>query len=339
MKTIQFVGEGRHRLAEQPEPADPPDDGVILEVGAVGICGSDLRILSSPMQHPAAPGVVLGHEISGVVRAVGRDVGSVSEGDHVAIDPAKNCGLCRVCRAGIPESCPDKILHGIFQDGGLRRYAPLPEWSLVPVSREVRMSRAALVEPLSCVLVCVDRARPRPGEGAAVIGGGPMGLLYTAVLSLMGADPLLVYEPHEARRKLALECGASAVLDGSDLGSEAWTAATGSEDPPGYVVDAVGTLLEPAGELVDAGGRIVLIGYNIAARPSFNPSVLVEKAVSVRASNGGFYQAANAARLLERDDFRVDPVVSGEVGLEEFDRALDEMRGGLAGKIAVIPAA
>lgn len=339
MKAVQFIGEGEHVLADQPEPTEPPDDGVILEIGAVGICGSDLRILSSPMQHPAEPGVILGHEISGVVRAVGSGVDSVSEGNHVAIDPARNCGLCQVCRAGMPQSCPDKILHGIFQDGGLRRYAPLPEWSLVPISPEVSASRAALVEPLSCVLVCVDRARPLPGEGAAVIGGGPMGLLYAAVLSLAGADPLLVYEPHEARRELALECGASAVLDGSDFGLEAWSAATGSENPPGYVVDAVGTLLEPAGELVSAGGRVVLMGYNIAARPSFNPSILVEKAVSVYASNGGFYQAVNAARLLEREDFRAGPVISEEVGLEEFDRALEEMRGGRAGKIAVLPSA
>jgi threonine dehydrogenase-like Zn-dependent dehydrogenase len=94
MKAIQFVGEGHCRLVDSPEPTEPPNDGVIVDVAAVRICGTDLRILTSPIRHDAKPGIVLGHEIAGVVAAARSDVTSVSEGDHVAIDPAKNCGLC-----------------------------------------------------------------------------------------------------------------------------------------------------------------------------------------------------------------------------------------------------
>jgi threonine dehydrogenase-like Zn-dependent dehydrogenase len=337
MKAIQFVGEGQYRLVDLAEPTEPPNDGVIVEVEAVGICGTDLRILTSPMQHDAKPGIVLGHEIAGVVAAVGSDVTSVSEGDHVAIDPAKNCGLCRVCRRGIPESCPNKIVHGIFEDGGLRRLAPLPEWSLVPIDDSLPWRKAALVEPLSCVLAGISHATPVPGESAAVFGGGPIGLLYAAVLSSMGVEPVVVYEPHAARRELALGCGVSTVLEGGDFSAELWSKTTGRNDPPSYVVDAVGTLLDPAAQLVDLGGRIVIMGYNILAQPQFNQSVLVEKIVSVHAANGGFRHAAAAARTLEIGKAKVDPIVAKDMDLEDFDVALDEMRAGRVGKVVVRP--
>jgi threonine dehydrogenase-like Zn-dependent dehydrogenase len=338
MQAIRFTGEGQHALVDLPEPDGCSPGEVLIEVAAIGICGSDLLILSSPQRHPATPGIVLGHEFAGTVRAVGDGVGSVRPGDHVVIDPARGCGLCRLCRLGRPEGCPDQVLHGIFQDGGMRRYATLPEWATIRVAESLAWRRAVLTEPLSCVLRAVQRARPGPGESAAVLGAGPIGQLFVAVLARHGLWPLAAYEPAAYRREMALVSGATHVLDSSDLSAAAFRSATGAASPPSLVVDATGILLDRAVELVDHAGTVLCFGYNQAARPPVHTALVVDGVLRIQGSAGGFGTAAIAARLLEGGELAVDHILSEERPLTEIDAALADMRAGRAGKVVLRPA-
>lgn len=338
MLAITFLGEGRHALVERPEPEEPAPDGAIVEVAAAGICGSDLQILARPQRHPATPGIVLGHEFCGVVRAVGAEVTHVRPGDRVAIDPARGCGTCAYCKRGEPEGCPDQIQHGIFQDGGMTRLAAMPGWSLLPFPGELPWARAALTEPLSVVLAGARRVPPRPGETAAVIGAGPIGLLFCAVLSSMGVSPLVTFELSARRRELSLACGATHTVDATDGISRAgYQRATGAPLPPALVVDATGSLLDRAVELVDHGGRILCVGYNPSARPAIDTARVVDGTIAIRGTAGGFGTAALALELLAAGRLPVDALVTDELPLGEIDRALEEMRAGRAGKIVLRP--
>lgn len=338
MRAITFVGEGRHALLDRPEPDEPAPDGAVVEVAAAGICGSDLHILSQPQRHPATAGIVLGHEFCGTVRAVGSLVTHVKPGDHVAIDPARGCGTCGYCLRGEPEGCPDQVVHGIFQDGGMTRLAPMPGWSLLPFPGELPWARAALTEPLSVVLAGVRRVPPRVGESAAVLGAGPIGLLFCAVLSTMGVEPLIAYEPAPRRRELALACGATHAGDAEDgIDTDGYRRMTGARTPPSLVVDATGFLLDRAVELVDHGGRILCVGYNATARPAVNVARVVDGTIAVRGTAGGFGTAALALELLANGRLPVDGLVTDELPLEGIDEALVEMRAGRAGKVVLRP--
>ena len=118
MLAAVFKGEGRLEVEQRPVPKIQRDDDVILQVGAVGLCGSDLHIIDRPQGHPAKPGVIMGHEFAGRVVAVGEGVEGLNPGDHVAVDPNPGCGRCKMCRRGFPNACiplftnPESLLPG-----------------------------------------------------------------------------------------------------------------------------------------------------------------------------------------------------------------------------------
>jgi (R,R)-butanediol dehydrogenase/meso-butanediol dehydrogenase/diacetyl reductase len=337
MRAITHLGDGRHVLSERAQPDEPPRDGAIVEVAAAGICGSDLLILSRPPRHPAALGIVLGHEFGGTVRAVGADVRHVRPGDRVVIDPAVGCGTCPWCRRGQPEGCPDQVHLGITVDGGFTPYAVVPGWAVVPLHADVPWARAVLNEPVGVVLAGLARVPPQPGESAAVLGAGPIGLLFCALLSSMGVAPLVAYEPRPRRRELALACGATHALEPEAATPAGYREGSGARIPPSLVVDATGFLLDRAVELVDHGGRVLCVGYDTSARPAINVARLVDGTIAIRGTAGGFHQAARARDLLASGRLPVDAVVTDELPLDEVDHALAEMRAGRAGKVVLRP--
>ncbi len=337
MRAVTFVGDGRHVLVERPEPEQPARDAALVEVAAIGICGSDLLILSQPQRHPATEGIILGHEFAGRVRAVGEEVAHVRPGDRVVIDPARGCGTCPRCLRGQPEGCPGQVHLGISCDGGMAAVVEVPGWALLPMTEALSWARAALNEPLGVALAGVGRLAPRAGESAVVLGGGPIGLLFCAVLHLLGVSPLVVVEPHAFRRELARSCGATHVLEPSDADVAGYLRATGASAPPSLVVDATGFLLDRAVSLVDHGGRILCVGYDASARPAIDVARVVDGTITIQGTAGGFHQAATAHRLLGDPRLPVDRLVTHELPLDAIDEALAELRAGRAGKIVLVP--
>jgi threonine dehydrogenase-like Zn-dependent dehydrogenase len=226
---------------------------------------------------------------------------------------------------------------GLTVDGGFTSLAVVPGWALVPIGADVPWARAVLNEPLGVALGGVARVPPQPGESAAVLGGGPIGLLFCAVLASMGVAPLVVYEPRARRRELALACGATHALEPDEATPAGYRAGTGAAGQPSLVVDATGFLLDRAVELVDHGGRVLCVGYDTAARPGVNVARIVDGTITVQGTAGGFHQAAKARDLLASGRLPVDAVVTDELPLEDVDHALAEMRAGRAGKIVLRP--
>jgi 2-desacetyl-2-hydroxyethyl bacteriochlorophyllide A dehydrogenase len=335
VRAAVFAEVGRIAVEERPEPAVTRPDEVVVDVEACGVCGTDLHILDVPPTHPATLGVVLGHEIVGIVSEAANDLLSPAVGDRVVVAPNLWCGHCAWCHRGLRNQCENMTTVGIFVDGGLAPRVRVPARACHRISSALPAHVAALAEPLSTVVHGARQARAFPGETSVVLGAGPVGLMFTALLSASGAR-VLVVEPAEERAELARTLGADRVVDpsaegvGSVVRDE--TDGLGAE----VVIDAVGSQLASALAVVGKGGRVVLFGMNTEARTAIAQARITRDEITVLGSYVGQDVFPDAIRILERGRIDLSPLVTHRVAVEELPGALGELRAGRAAKVEVL---
>lgn len=332
MRAAVFHGDGRFSIEARPIPEPSPGD-VLIEVEACGICGSDVQILNVPPGHPATPGVVLGHEFVGHVRALGEGVRDLPLDLRVVVDPDPKCGACGPCRAGRPANCERIVALGVYRDGALARFVTTPANTCHPIDDGVPAELAALVEPLACVINATNRAALRPGERAVVFGAGAIGCLFTAVLRAAGAGRIVVVEPSPDRAPVARAVGADEVVTPAG-----WTEAAGDLMPGGadVVVDAVGSQFAAAIAAAAMGGRVALFGMNQNARPAIHQVEITEKGLSIFGTYITNFTFPAAIRLIESGlDLR--PLLSAVLPLERLADGIAGIRSGTAVKVVITP--
>lgn len=199
MRAIAYTAPGSLELVDRPEPAPAPGH-VIVEVAALGICGTDLLIWQGGMERVVPP-VVIGHEFSGTVVDAG-DVAGIARGLRVAVEPLLNCGECAPCRRGDYNVCVRLGLLGIDADGAAARRVQVPAHRLHPIPAELSLRDAALVEPTAVALHMYGRSGARPGDTVLIVGGGPIGALVAAVARAKSAGRVVISEPNHTRRGL-----------------------------------------------------------------------------------------------------------------------------------------
>jgi len=229
-------------VRDVPFPTVAPNE-VLVRVGAVGLCGTDAHIFAGhanyntdeygqPIPFEVQP-QVLGHEISGYIEEAGREVRDLKSGDRVVVDQGLNCvsmrrtPLCEYCRTGDSHQCEFYAEHGITGlPGGLAEFIVVPAVNAIPIRSDLNMAEAAMAEPLGCIIHSADavaRAQARYHlNGAAprvrsvlICGAGPAGLMFAQyVRRVLGYDGLLlVSEPNQEKRALALSFGADHAID------------------------------------------------------------------------------------------------------------------------------
>jgi 2-desacetyl-2-hydroxyethyl bacteriochlorophyllide A dehydrogenase len=315
---------GTLRIEEREEPRIQAADEVLVDVEACGICGTDLHILSRPPSHPANVGVVLGHEFTGRVADAGPSVIGFSPGERVVVAPNLWCGECSYCRRGRRNQCERGTTYGIFIDGGLAPRVAVKSRACYPISGDLPAHVAALAEPLSTVVHGVQQAAVFPGETALVIGAGPIGALFCALLSAGGAVVTAV-EPTPERARLARRLGAVAVVGPGE------SAGFGAD----VVVDAVGSQMPAALDAVRKGGRVLLFGMNERARAEIAQSRITRDELTVVGSYVGQDVFPAAARLLEQGRIDFAALVTHRVAVDELPQAVEELRAGRALKVVV----
>ena len=231
----------------------------LLDVAAVGLCGSDLHyykdggIGSAVIAEPFVPG----HEFSGWLTEDLPELG-LGRGALVAVDPNQACGHCEHCRSGHPNLCPEVVFIGAPpHDGAMTERIWVPKSQIVAVPQDFSPSDAVMLEPLGVAIHAVDLAKPRLLERVALIGCGPIGLLILQVLRTAGVGEILACDPQPHRRELALRLGASkAGASVADIAE--WTKGEGLP----LVIEAT-TAPEGFRDAIRAariGGRVVLVG-------------------------------------------------------------------------------
>ncbi|MFN8218360.1 MAG: alcohol dehydrogenase catalytic domain-containing protein [Solirubrobacterales bacterium] len=336
MSALRYAGEGAFEIFST-FPPEPGPGEVSISVRACGICGTDLQVLAHPQGHPARPGVILGHEFAGEVTAVGDGVdSSVVPGTRVVVAPDLGCGHCPECRLGQPMSCGEQVNLGINRDGGFADHATVPSACCYPLPDRLGWVEASLVEPLACVPEALGRVQWRTGpRSAAVVGGGPMGVLATAALAGAGVAPLVAFEPSKLRRALLERCGASATADGSEVAPDVYRALTHGDRAPSLVFNATGHLLAECIELAAPRGTVVQLGYARQATVVMEPRRLVEKGLVVIGSNGTEFASQAGLEKAAGGELPLSKMVTARIGLSEFGSMSDRMRAGLEGKVVV----
>lgn len=213
MKGTYFLGNQAFETRELPEH-DLAADEVLIRVAACGVCGTDVHIYHGDKgSADVIPPVVLGHELAGVVEAVGSAVDKLSVGDHVTIDPNIYCGKCHYCRKGKKQLCTNLFAIGVNRNGGFADHCYAPQAQCYKLDKDIPLAYGAMAEPLACCLHGIDRADLQVGDTVCVIGGGAIGLLMVQLAKLSGASRVILSEPVAMRREIGLSVGADWVID------------------------------------------------------------------------------------------------------------------------------
>jgi 2-desacetyl-2-hydroxyethyl bacteriochlorophyllide A dehydrogenase len=178
-------------VLEQIEPLPPGPGEVQIAVAYCGICGTDMHVFHGHMDARVGTRRVIGHEMSGVVAALGEGVEGLSAGDKVVVRPLVHCGRCPACEAGHSHICHNLKFLGLDTDGALQERWTVPAHTVHRLPASMPLRHAALVEPLAVACHDVRLGRVRGGETALVIGGGPIGMLVAMVARQAGARVVL----------------------------------------------------------------------------------------------------------------------------------------------------
>lgn len=218
MLAAVYHGPEELRLEACPIPAISPGEA-LLRVVSTGICGTDLRILHE-RHRMYTPGTVRipDHEVVGDIVQIGHAVRGLEVSERVFVAPNMGCGHCRQCISGNNNLCTNYDAIGITLDGSFAEYMRIPaaaisQGNLIPVSKDVNPSAAALIEPFACVLRGQDALHVQPGEVVLIIGAGPIGSMHALLAYLRGASRVIVSELNPKRVAQATKLGADRVVN------------------------------------------------------------------------------------------------------------------------------
>ena len=318
------------------------DDDVLLKVGAVSVCGSDVHQAYNTQSWPVNVPVTLGHEFGGTVAQTGRAVKHFREGDRVVSETAAViCGECLLCRTGRYNLCPERKGFGYGINGAMASYVKVPARCLHLIPDTLPFGLACLAEPHSVAYnaMCVN-STIRPGDLVVVLGPGPIGLLCARMAALAGADPLIVVglSGDAARLETATRLGATRVVNAqaenveevvrgfSPLGADLVCDASGASRP----LDLALLLARPDGQVIKVGWSPDLVAINL------NP--LVQKNVRLQGSfSHNFPIWERVIHLLDRRSTLPDEIVGLTSSLDGWRGAFDAMHEGRVIKSVLIP--
>lgn len=302
-------------VQQRPDPTPGPWEAVV-RVEAVGVCGSDTayykvgRIGGWVVDGP----LVLGHEVAGVVAAVGSQVSNVAVGDRVAIEPGTPCRNCHECMAGRYHLCPNLVfLATPPYDGALMERMAIDARNLYPIPDSMSFEEAALVEPLSVGIWGCKRAGLRPGDDVLVTGAGPVGLLAAATARAFGAGSVTVTDVSRFRLDLATEMGFETEQSGSPT-DRTFDVLVECSGAPGVLGEAM-RRLRPA-------GRAAMIGMPKEKAVAMPLSELTVNEVTLSLVNRYNHTWPLAIELIASGRLDVKRLVTHHFGLAETAQAL-----------------
>lgn len=327
MQAARLYGSADLRLEEVVPPAQPGPGQVLISVGAVGICGSDLhmyetgRIGTTVVETP----LVLGHEFGGTVLQIGPNAldghaQPLRVGQRVAVDPQVWCGRCRQCEEGHPNLCPNHRFYGVWpDDGALRGQMVVEARNCFPVPESFSEATVALLETLGVAIHAVDLGKLRVADSVGVLGCGPVGLLILRLAKLSGANPIYAFDRFSWRVHKALEWGATG----------AWTLDQGRPEQQVSDLDVVfeaawaDESVQQAAEITRPGGRVVLVGIPPDDRLYLSHSTARRKGLTLMMARRMKHTYPRAIKLVESGQVKLEELVTHRFGLGQAPQAFD----------------
>lgn len=327
MRAAAYVGNGSIEETEL-TPTSPAANEVQIRVAYVGLCGTDLHILHGDMDARVARPAIIGHEMSGVVAAIGSGVTQISVGDPVTVMPLDWDGTCPACTAGNEHICQNLNFIGVDSPGALQEFWNVPAKTVVALPAGLSLEHAALVEPVAVAVHDVRRADIRYGEKVVVIGGGPIGLLIATTAREFGGD-VVVIEIDAARRRLIGSLG-FATLDPTATDQvawvEEWTGGAGAD--AAFEVSGAAAAVLGATSLVRVRGRLTVVAIHPQPRPMDLQRLFWRELTILGARVYERRDFEMAVQLLDRGVIPADTLITDTVPLERTADAFASLTGG-----------
>jgi L-iditol 2-dehydrogenase len=301
MKTAELIAPRTFRQTEM-SIEDPGPGQLQVQVGAVGVCGSDLHaysvgaVGSTPNVYP----MVLGHEPSGTIVKLGSGVTGFAVGDRGALEPALYCYHCEFCLTGHHNVCANiRFLSNPNCPGFFRERVNLPASNFVPIPAEMSFEAATLAEPLAIALHSLRLTSIGAGEHVAVIGAGPIGLLTVAALRASNAGKIWAIEPLEHRRELALKMGAHVALEPEFAVQEILRDTKNRGADCAIDCAANERTTDQAVQMTRNAGRIALTGIHSMPFVSLDGSAMRRKELAIYNVRRSNHETKDALQLLQ----------------------------------------
>jgi L-iditol 2-dehydrogenase len=305
-------------IEERDIPSPEPHE-VLVQVKSVGICGSDIhyfehgRIGSFIVEGP----LILGHEASGQVVAVGSAVTDIAPGTRVALEPGVPCGECEQCIADRYNLCPEVVFFATPPiDGAFAQYVTLDRAFVHPVPDHVSYDAAALMEPLSVGIWANRKAETTKGSRVLIAGAGPIGIVVALVARAHGADTIVITDTNPSRRDTATAMGFTAVDPVTDD--------PGSSGLFDAFVDCSGasTAIAQGIRAAAPAGRVILVGMSPNGTIEVPLDIIQRREVWLTGTFRYAHTYPTAVELVSSGAIDLDALVSRTFTLDEVDQAL-----------------
>lgn len=330
MKSARLHGPRDLRIEDISDPTAPRAGEVLIRVGAVGICGSDLHmyadgrigdtVFSSPL--------VLGHEFMGTVTAVGEGAldgyqNPLHEGQRVAVDPSSPCYHCEMCEQGHPNLCPNHTFYGVYPtNGALQECMIVNARNCFPIPDSISDGGGTLLETLGIAIHSIDLGKLRVANSVAVIGCGPVGMLILRLAKVAGAAPVFAFDKLPWRVEKARQWGAQAYnVNEVDPLQTLMDATSGRGVDVVFEAAWADESVQLAADMARIGGRVVLVGIPGDDRLQLQHSTARRKGLTLMMVRRMKHTYPRAIQLATSGAVDLDDLISETVTLDQASAA------------------
>ncbi len=329
MKALVYIEPLRVEYTDVPAPTISDDD-VLVRIKACGVCGSDVQGYTGKTGRRIPP-LIMGHEASGIVESLGKNVKDFKPGERVCFDSTVYCNKCDPCKRGLYNRCEKRQVLGVStadfkRHGAFAEYIAVPWWIVSKIPDHLSFTHAALLEPVSIAMHAANRAPISGSDTLVVIGAGTIGLLILQAAKLKGSQKVIVSDINEFRRDTAIKLNADIVLNPTTSNlKEAVFSETESKGAD-VTFEAVGyaNTFADAISVTKTGGHLVAVG-NLQKMVEFDLQELVARELTFTGSYASAGEFRDCIDLVASGKINVEPLISDVLPLKDGPSAFDRL--------------
>lgn len=336
MKAAVYYGVHDLRVEEVPI-RELADNEVLIKVKFCGVCGTDIHIFNGDGgSFEVAPPLIPGHEFSGVVEKIGSKCDRIKVGDRVTGDPNCMCGECYFCKNGKQHFCTNNIGYGTTADGGFAEYVVMQERQVYTFAEDLSFLEAAMAEPMSCCLNGIDLCHIKSGDTVLVMGGGPIGIIMLQLAKYAGAAKLILSEPVEEKRELAMKLGATKTIN--PIEEDVQAVLNDYCENVDCVIECVGNIHTQEDAVKFAGKCATVMFFGLASPDEsfpLKPDEVFKKELTITSSFINPYTYQRAISVLESKTIDLESIITNIVPLEQINDVFTKPEFRRTGKVMI----
>lgn len=320
MKQAIMTAPGEIEIRQVERPV-PQSNEIVMATKRVGVCGSDIHVFHGKHPYTSYP-VVQGHEISGVVAAVGEEVEGIEVGQPITFMPQVVCGECYPCRHGMYHICENLKVMGFQTGGAAQEYFALPAENVLPLPASLSLDEGAFIEPIAVGVHSVRRGGDVTGKKVLVLGAGTIGNLVAQVSRALGAKEVMITDISDYKLEKAKACGIDHVVNTALQDLDKAVSEHFGADRADLILECVGVqdTVTQAIDVARKGTTIVIVGV-FGDKPVVDLGLVQDRELSLVGTL--MYQRPDyetAIELVEQNKMRLDELITHRFG---FDNYLD----------------